>query len=382
MLIPNRYFTRIGWLAICAVALGGCSTDKLGRTFGFVRDAPDEFTVTTRAPLAMPPTFALQPPTPGVSRPQEQSEREKAEQALVPQMALGAAPAGPSPGQQALVEAAGPPASPGIRATVDQDAMLARPSRGLRGQADVLAQACPAWHRRRSAKEGQRLRENAALGQSQETGDTPIVQPKEQGWLEGTSRTATALDAAHFIQVGEAPAFAGAGGSDLICRCGQSILIKGYLPANYLAIRIKCFRCGTINVTPALAEGEILSRSAVGIERNEVRGGRARACSAWRGARVPERNNALLPADATARHTCRGGAVVARDAGGNRAGIRQAHRGAPCRARGGLAARNGSADGDYPFAWAVSRLRQRIGQPGWSWLRQDDDALAAMQVVA
>ena len=34
-------------------------------------------------------------------------------------------------------------------------------------------------------KEAQRLRENAALGQSQETGDTPIVQPKQRAWLEG-----------------------------------------------------------------------------------------------------------------------------------------------------------------------------------------------------
>jgi Protein of unknown function (DUF3035) len=185
MLIPNRYFTRIGWLAICAVALGGCNTDNLGRTFGFVRDAPDEFTVTTRAPLAMPPIFALQPPTPGVSRPQEQSEREKAEQALVPQMALGAAPAGPSPGQQALVDAAGPPASPGIRATVDQDAMLARPSEGFVDKLMFWRKPAQPGIVVDPQKEGQRLRENAALGQSQETGDTPIIQPKQQGWLEG-----------------------------------------------------------------------------------------------------------------------------------------------------------------------------------------------------
>ena len=34
-------------------------------------------------------------------------------------------------------------------------------------------------------KEAQRLRENSALGKSQETGDTPIVQPKQRAWLEG-----------------------------------------------------------------------------------------------------------------------------------------------------------------------------------------------------
>ena len=34
-------------------------------------------------------------------------------------------------------------------------------------------------------KEAQRIRENAALGQSQETGDTPIIQPKQRALLEG-----------------------------------------------------------------------------------------------------------------------------------------------------------------------------------------------------
>jgi Protein of unknown function (DUF3035) len=185
MLTSNRHCRTTALLAACAIALGGCNTDKLGRTFGFVRDAPDEFTVTTRAPLAMPPTFALEPPTPGVPRPQEQSEREKAEQALVPQMALGAPPAGPSPGQQALVQAAGPPASPGIRATVDQDALLAKPSEGFVDKLMFWRKPPRPGIVVDPQKEGQRLRENAALGQSQETGDTPIIQPKQQGWLEG-----------------------------------------------------------------------------------------------------------------------------------------------------------------------------------------------------
>src|SRR2546423_12341170 len=124
--------SRAVWLpAVCALALGGCGNNNLARTFGFVHDAPDEFMVTTRAPLAMPPSYALPPPSPGATRPQEQSEREKAEQALVPQMALGSAPAGPSPGQEALVQSAGPPVAPGVRTAIDEDAKLARPSDGF-----------------------------------------------------------------------------------------------------------------------------------------------------------------------------------------------------------------------------------------------------------
>jgi hypothetical protein len=172
-------------LVLCAVPLAACSGDQFGRTFGFIRDAPDEFTVTTRAPLAMPPSFALPPPAPGAIRPQEQSERAKAELALVPQMALGTPTESASPGQQALVQAAGPPASPAIRTQVDQAARQDRPSPGLGDKLMFWRAPAKPGVVLDPEKEAQRLRENAALGQSQESGDTPIVQPKRRGWLEG-----------------------------------------------------------------------------------------------------------------------------------------------------------------------------------------------------
>ena len=88
--------SRGQWLAALlltgtALALAGCgNSDTLSRTFGLTRDAPDEFTVTTRAPLSMPPDFSLRPPRPGAPRPMEQSPRTQAEEALVPQTALAA----------------------------------------------------------------------------------------------------------------------------------------------------------------------------------------------------------------------------------------------------------------------------------------------------
>src|SRR5450755_3176733 len=85
--------------AMIVVLCSGCSTfSSLSRTFGLTHDAPDEFTVVTRAPLSMPPDFTLRPPQPGVARPQEQSERTLAESALVPESALGGTQAGMSPG--------------------------------------------------------------------------------------------------------------------------------------------------------------------------------------------------------------------------------------------------------------------------------------------
>jgi hypothetical protein len=184
-MLPSTRLWSASLLLLTCSALGACSGDKFGRTFGFIRDAPDEFTVTTRAPLAMPPSFSLPMPTPGVPRPQEQSERAKAELALVPQTALGQEVEGTSSGQQALVQAAGPPASPAIRAQVDQQARADRPTEGV-GSALMF------WRKTPQPgivvdpeKEAQRLRENSALGKSPEIGDTPIVQPKKRGFLEG-----------------------------------------------------------------------------------------------------------------------------------------------------------------------------------------------------
>jgi murein DD-endopeptidase MepM/ murein hydrolase activator NlpD len=181
----SRQFAQVFALAVATAPLMSCSGDQFGRTFGFIRDAPDEFTVTTRAPLAMPTNFNLPPPRPGAARPQEQSERTKAELALVPQMALGGQTAGESPGQEALVQAAGPPVSSAVRAEVDQEAAKERPKQGVADRLIFWRKPPPRGIVVDPQKETQRLRENSALGQNQNTGETPIVQPKQRAWLEG-----------------------------------------------------------------------------------------------------------------------------------------------------------------------------------------------------
>src|ERR1700710_1137672 len=118
-------------LGTSLLLLGGCSSEGLSRTFGLTRDAPDEYTVTTRAPLSMPPDYNLRPPRPGAARPQEQSERQQAAEALVPQLALGAPQGSASPGQAALIQQAGPPAPSDIRRVVDQDANRANADEGF-----------------------------------------------------------------------------------------------------------------------------------------------------------------------------------------------------------------------------------------------------------
>jgi len=165
------------------ILLAACSSDKLSRTFGLTRDAPDEYTVTTRAPLSMPPDYNLRPPRPGAPRPQEQSERQQAEEALVPQLALNAPTGSDSPGQAALVQQAGQAAPADIRRQVDQDARTDAASEGFIDQ--LLYWRKPDTHNAEvdPTKESQRLRQNAALGEAPDVGETPIIQQKKEGWF-------------------------------------------------------------------------------------------------------------------------------------------------------------------------------------------------------
>jgi hypothetical protein len=165
------------------VLLGGCSSDKLARTFGLTRDAPDEYTVTTRAPLSMPPDYNLRPPRPGAPRPQEQSERQQAEETLAPQMALNAPQGSTSAGQAALLEQTGPAAPGDIRNKIDEDANSAASDDSFVDK--VLYWRKPAIQDVQvdAPAEAQRLRQDAALGQPPNVGDTPIIQQKKQGWF-------------------------------------------------------------------------------------------------------------------------------------------------------------------------------------------------------
>src|SRR4051812_16098191 len=120
--------------ALATLALGllsGCGSDT-ARTFGFTRDAPDEFQVTTRAPLSMPPALGDLPvPRPGAPRPQELSPRNAAESTLAPGTALGTtAPGRQSAAEAALLSQAGRPVGDDIRRRVDEESLkLDQPDR-------------------------------------------------------------------------------------------------------------------------------------------------------------------------------------------------------------------------------------------------------------
>jgi hypothetical protein len=164
--------------AALPLILAGCGAD-MSRTFGLTRDSPDEFTVTTRAPLSMPPDYSLQPPQPGASRPQELTAQQSAEAALAPDTALSSNAGPDTAGQNALVAAAGPTPPEEIRDKVNAEAHLDRPSQGLTQRLMFWTASPPAGTLLDPAKESARLREDAALGQPPTVGDTPVIQQKK-----------------------------------------------------------------------------------------------------------------------------------------------------------------------------------------------------------
>jgi hypothetical protein len=182
---PSAYRALLALAALAPLAACGGSGNDTMRSFGLTRDAPDEFAVTTRAPLSMPPALgALPTPRPGAVRPQELNQRQQAEAALVPGAALGRGnSARGSSGENALLSAAGgQPATADIRRRVDEESLrMDRPDRGFVDSLMFWRAAEQPGVPVDPRRESRRLRENAALGRDTGEGETPIIQPTRSG---------------------------------------------------------------------------------------------------------------------------------------------------------------------------------------------------------
>ena len=67
-------------IGLCAVALSAC--DSIRKAAGLNKKSPDEFAVTTKAPLVIPPDFNLRPPMPGAPPTNQLDPSSNAEAAL------------------------------------------------------------------------------------------------------------------------------------------------------------------------------------------------------------------------------------------------------------------------------------------------------------
>lgn len=173
-------------IVLLALTLPLAACGDTARTFGLTRDAPDEFQVTTRAPLSMPPMLGNLPsPRPGASRPQELSSREQGEAALVPGTFSAPARAGQTAGERSLLAQTGTNAPGDIRNRVDEETMrLDRTNRSVVDRALFWRPTAEPGIPVDPAREAQRLRENAALGRPTSEGQTPVIQPVRRTWFE------------------------------------------------------------------------------------------------------------------------------------------------------------------------------------------------------
>ncbi|MCH7711234.1 MAG: DUF3035 domain-containing protein [Proteobacteria bacterium] len=178
-------------MVVLALVLGGCET--LRGAAGLTKKAPDEFRVVSRAPLSMPSHYGLKAPRPGTVRPQATKVPDKAKQIVLDSGGAGSRKKpvinlpGADPGEIALLTKAGvDKADPKIRQLVDSESAVFAETRG--GFVEKLIfwrDPAPSGKVVDARKEARRLRENAALGRPVTEGETPIIQRKKRGLLEG-----------------------------------------------------------------------------------------------------------------------------------------------------------------------------------------------------
>ncbi|HSR72283.1 MAG TPA: DUF3035 domain-containing protein [Kiloniellales bacterium] len=187
-----RSLSKIALAASLVLALSAC--EGFRKQVGLTKQSPDEFRVVSRAPLTMPPDYNLRPPEPGAPRPQEGTPTDQARRAVFradeprqQQDEPSVPAAGRSPGEIALLRAAGADnAEPNIRSLVDRETQL------LNEESESLIQTLLFWQDREPpgeivdpAGEARRLQENAALGRPPTVGRTPTIERKPKAPLEG-----------------------------------------------------------------------------------------------------------------------------------------------------------------------------------------------------
>ena len=181
---------RLLGVAGMLLSLGACA--GLGEQLGLTKQAPDEFRVVSRAPLSIPPEFRLRPPEPGAPRPQEGTTRQQARTAVfraapqAPTLDQVTAADGRTLGERALLKLAGADrAEPNIREIVDRE------TDRVNEESDEFVNALIFWRGPRqpgvlvdAEAEARRIRENAALGKSITSGETPIIERKRDTLFE------------------------------------------------------------------------------------------------------------------------------------------------------------------------------------------------------
>lgn len=168
--------------AVLALSLSGCGGGGgIREALGYTKDAPDEFTIVTKAPLVVPPDFSLRPPRPGAPSPRETQPEDLAESLLLGSQSSETAA---DKGEQILLAKAGATrADSNIRNVIDEE------TRSLKAKQDTFTNDVLFWKNPGDPStrtvdatgEAKRLRQNEALGLPVTEGDTPQEEEDEGG---------------------------------------------------------------------------------------------------------------------------------------------------------------------------------------------------------
>ena len=163
-----------------ALALAGCGS--LRDAAGLTKRSPDEFAVTTKAPLVIPPDFNLRPPLPGAAPVNQTDPGAVAQQALFnssdPQTVANGMRGNYSAAEKLLLANAGVQNSdPSIRTVLKSDT---RAMQGAdRSFTDKLLGA------KASPSTNQPINADAEVERRNRPGQKPAAKPKESGgWFD------------------------------------------------------------------------------------------------------------------------------------------------------------------------------------------------------
>lgn len=188
----NSSIKSIAGLGIAVILLSGCEETR--QALGQTKQSPDEFAVFSRAPLSLPPDFALRPPKPGAERPQLVNPRDRARQAIVANSRNRRnaarpepAPEGASPGEVAVLRAAG-----ALNPQSNIRQLINRETSALASESVTFTDKLIFWRDPEAFgtqvdpnKERRRILEKQAVGDPLNKGEVPTISQKPKAIFEG-----------------------------------------------------------------------------------------------------------------------------------------------------------------------------------------------------
>lgn len=181
--VTSRHILGFAAAGALAFALSGC--DSIRAAAGLSKQAPDEFAITTKAPLVIPPDYNLRPPKPGAAPTNQSSPSDAAQGALFeadPNAAAANLPSSYSDGEKALLASAGAAgADDSIRRQIAADDAQAQDSdESFTDQVLFGSDQSSAGTPVNADAEAQRIQAARAAGENPATAQAPQQQQPDQ----------------------------------------------------------------------------------------------------------------------------------------------------------------------------------------------------------